>query len=236
MKTEVIQDTSHDSQPRKHRNIVVRWLKFNAVGAVGIGVQLAVLLALKSRFHLSYLLATALAVEAAVLHNFLWHERYTWADRVRPSWRVSLPRLLRFNLTTGAVSIAGNLLLMKAMVDLGHLNYLIANGIAIMVCSLLNFLVSERWVFPLGSRMTCKARRAHGRRHLAVPKQTGTTGILLVVSVLACHEGSGQVQSPKNLTEERTAALAIKGCGAVDGNTAIVVAVYLSSWDAWKQA
>jgi putative flippase GtrA len=125
----------------------LRWLKFNAVGALGIGVQLAVLLGLESGLHLSYLLATALAVEAAVIHNFLWHERYTWVDRVQPSWRKSLPRLLRFNLTTGAVSIAGNLALMKMLVGLGHMNYLVANGVAIAVCSLVNFLVSEEWVF-----------------------------------------------------------------------------------------
>jgi putative flippase GtrA len=122
-------------------------LKFNAVGALGIGVQLAVLFALKSGLQLGYLPATMLAVEAAVVHNFLWHERYTWADRVQPSWRKSLPRLLRFNLTAGGVSILGNLALMKVIVDLGHVNYLIANGIAILVCSLANFLMSEQWVF-----------------------------------------------------------------------------------------
>jgi len=125
----------------------LRWLKFNAVGALGVGVQLGVLLTLKSGFHLSYPFATALAVEAAVVHNFLWHERYTWADRVQPSWRKSVPRLLRFNLTTGAVSIIGNLVLMKLMVGFGHMNYLVANGVAIVLCSLANFLVSEQWVF-----------------------------------------------------------------------------------------
>jgi putative flippase GtrA len=129
-----------------------RWFKFNAVGALGIAVQLAVLFSLKTGFHLNYLLATALAVEAAVLHNFLWHERYTWADRVQPSWRKSLPRLLRFNLTTGAVSILGNLALMKLMVDLVHLNFLMANAVAIVVCSLVNFMVSDRVVFALVRR------------------------------------------------------------------------------------
>jgi putative flippase GtrA len=129
------------------RRTVLRWLKFNAVGALGIGVQLAVLLALKSGFHLSYLPATALAVEAAILHNFFWHERYTWADQVQRSWQRSLPRFLRFNLTTGGVSIVGNLALMKLMVGMGHMNYLVANGIAIALCSLANFLVSDRWVF-----------------------------------------------------------------------------------------
>jgi putative flippase GtrA len=127
--------------------MTLRWVKFNAVGALGVGVQLAVLLTLKSGFHLSYLFATALAVEAAVVHNFVWHERYTWADRVQPSWQKSVPRLLRFNLTTGGVSIIGNLALMKLMVDFGHVNYLVANGVAIVLCSLANFLVSEQWVF-----------------------------------------------------------------------------------------
>lgn len=129
------------------RGTGLRWLKFNLIGGLGIAVQFAVLLGLKSGIHLNYLLATALAVEMAVVHNFLWHERYTWADRVQPSWKRSLPRLLRFNLATGGVSIAGNLALMKLMVDLGHVNYLIANGIAIALCSLMNFLVSEEWIF-----------------------------------------------------------------------------------------
>ena len=39
------------------------------------------------------------------------------------------------------------LALMKVMVGLGHMNYLLANAIAIIVCSLANFLVSEQWVF-----------------------------------------------------------------------------------------
>ena len=62
-------------------------------------------------------------------------------------WRDSLPRLLRFNLTNGAVSIAGNLGLMKLMVDMGHMNYLVANAIAIALCSLVNFIVSNEYVF-----------------------------------------------------------------------------------------
>jgi putative flippase GtrA len=97
--------------------------------------------------HFDYLLATAIAVEAAVVHNFVWHEQFTWADRVQPSWRRSSTRLVRFNLTNGAVSILGNLALMKVMVGFGQMNYLLANAIAITLCSAANFLVSEEWVF-----------------------------------------------------------------------------------------
>jgi putative flippase GtrA len=126
---------------------LVRWCKFNLVGGMGIVVQFTALFFLKSVLHFDYLLATAIAVEAAVVHNFVWHEQFTWADRVQRSWSRSLRRLLRFNLTNGAVSILGNLALMKVMVGFGHMNYLLANGIAIVLCSVANFLVSEEWVF-----------------------------------------------------------------------------------------
>ena len=124
-----------------------RWVKFNFVGGIGIGVQLAALALLRSGFHLDYLVATALAVEAAVIHNFLWHERFTWRDR--PSAHVwhSLVRLARFNLTNGAVSILGNVALMRVLVGGLRMNYLIANLVAVTVCSVANFLMSDRWVF-----------------------------------------------------------------------------------------
>ncbi len=133
-------------------SIMVRWCKFNFVGGIGVVVQFGALLLLKSVLHLNYLAATAIAVEFAVVHNFVWHERFTWVertkrDRVRAWWPRSLPRLLRFNLTNGAVSIVGNLAVMKVMVGLGQMNYLLANAIAITLCSLVNFVVSETWVF-----------------------------------------------------------------------------------------
>ena len=57
-----------------------RWCVFNGIGLAGAAVQLAVLwMLLAARVH--YLPATLLAVEAALLHNFLWHERWTWSDR-----------------------------------------------------------------------------------------------------------------------------------------------------------
>jgi putative flippase GtrA len=131
---------------------LLRWCKFNLVGAVGIAVQFAGLFVLKTPLHFNYLAATAIAVEATVVHNFVWHEQFTWADRTRSQRANSAPkksllRLARFNLTTGGVSIVGNLALMKLMVGVGHMNYLLANGIAIVLCSLANFLVSETWVF-----------------------------------------------------------------------------------------
>jgi putative flippase GtrA len=179
-------ESATEASPKREHLIasstLVRWSKFNFVGGIGIAVQFAALFLLKTVFHLDYLVATALAVEAAVLHNFVWHERFTWADRTKldrikpdrirpdrikpertkpdrvtsdramregtqPCGRCSLARLVRFHLGNGAVSILGNLVLMKLLVGQGHMNYLVANAIAIALCSLANFLVSDEWVF-----------------------------------------------------------------------------------------
>lgn len=122
----------------------IHWLKFNAVGGMGIGVQLIALSTLKSGLHIDYLMATALAVEAAVVHNFVWHERFTWAERGAEN--VAL-RFLKFNLTAGAFSILGNLVMMAIFVDLAGMDYLLANLVTIAVCSSCNFVVSDRFVF-----------------------------------------------------------------------------------------
>ncbi|MGB6386735.1 MAG: GtrA family protein [Terriglobales bacterium] len=135
------------SEPSEARQSFFRWLKFNVVGAIGIVVQLAALAVFRSWLKLDYLLATGLAVEIAVIHNFLWHERYTWSDRPVARPLQSLVRLAKFNASNGAVSIVGNLLLMRLLVGGLKLNYVASNLIAIIVCSLVNFLLGDRFVF-----------------------------------------------------------------------------------------
>jgi putative flippase GtrA len=126
------------------RSRVVRWLKFNLVGAIGIVVQLAVLAFLKSVLGANYLLATALAVEVTIIHNFAWHERFTWAERATNS---RFARFVSFNLSNGAISLFGNLAVMRLLTGLLGANYFVANMAGIAVCSFLNFAVSDQFVF-----------------------------------------------------------------------------------------
>lgn len=125
-----------------------RFVRFNAVGLLGILVQLGFLGALTGAFGMQYLAATALAVEAAVLHNFLWHERWTWRDRTRGACvRETLVRLLRFNASTGLVSILANVFLMRLLAGWLGLHCLPANMLALALCTLANFAASEWFTF-----------------------------------------------------------------------------------------
>lgn len=125
---------------------MIRWLKFNAVGIAGAALQLA-LLWLLTRAGMHYLLATVIAVEAAILHNFYWHVRWTWKDRH--------PSLLRFHLANGLASILSNLALMKIFTGQLNVPPVPANLAAIGITSVLNFFLGDRWVFlPGGSSRT----------------------------------------------------------------------------------
>jgi putative flippase GtrA len=127
--------------------LALRWFKFNVVGGLGVAIQMGCLALLYKGLHLNYLVATALAVEAAVLHNFAWHERFTWKDRKHAGARDRWMRLLRFHAGNGLVSIAGNVVLMGLLVGRLHIHYLVANGISIAICSFINFALSEWFVF-----------------------------------------------------------------------------------------
>lgn len=61
-----------------------RMAKFSLVGAMGIFVQLGVLYFLTT-IRTNYLVATIVAVEAAIVHNFIWHRSFTWPDRLGSS-------------------------------------------------------------------------------------------------------------------------------------------------------
>ncbi|MFZ0661913.1 MAG: GtrA family protein [Acidobacteriaceae bacterium] len=125
-------------------NLVIRWCKFNLVGAMGMAVQLAALAVFNRWMGGHYLYATAAAIELTLLHNFAWHLNYTWADRSDGSL---LGRLVRFHLSNGLVSMLGNLALMPVLIEEARMPLLAANGIAILCCSLANFCLGNQWAF-----------------------------------------------------------------------------------------
>jgi putative flippase GtrA len=126
-------------------NGLVRWFKFNLVGAIGMGLQLATLAALNRLRAGHYLMATAAALEVTLVHNFVLHVHYTWRDRRDDSaWMV---QLIRFHVSNGLVSAAGNLGLMRMLVGEAHFPVLAANVIAILCCSIANFFIGHEWVF-----------------------------------------------------------------------------------------
>ena len=116
---------------------------FALVGAVGFAVQLGVLHLLVSA-GLPVAPSTALAVAAAVGHNYLWHRGWTWRDRQH----VGSPNatFLRFAGLNGLVSLVGNIVITSVLAASG-VPVLAANVVAVVACSVANFVVADRLVF-----------------------------------------------------------------------------------------
>ena len=122
---------------------MTRFVKFNAVGVLGVAVQLGTLWLLTDVAAVHYLIATPVAVMLAVVHNFVWHRLWTWKDRdVDVSCACA-----RFLLANGFVSLAGNLGVMTALVSGAHVQPLAANAVAIVTSGLLNFWLGDAVVF-----------------------------------------------------------------------------------------
>lgn len=126
----------------------MHWIKFNVVGVAGFALQSAALFVLThTGYSISYLAATAVAVELAVLNNFIWHQRWTWSDRPTATRKETWQRLAKFNVTTGLVSLTGNLVLMSLLVGRFRLPISGANVITVIACSLLSFFLADRFAF-----------------------------------------------------------------------------------------
>jgi len=122
-----------------------RYLRFNVVGIGGFVVQLSALALLVHVAGMWYVMASALAVEAAVLHNFVLHERWTWRDR--PRHGSVFDRLVQFHAANGLASIAGHLVGMPLLVEAAGLPPLGANVALVVLLSVVNYQLGDRIVF-----------------------------------------------------------------------------------------
>ncbi|HYX30159.1 MAG TPA: GtrA family protein [Pyrinomonadaceae bacterium] len=127
---------------------MIHFIKFNVVGIVGFALQMVTLFVLTHNpYRIGYLPATAIAVELAVINNFIWHQRWTWNDRPSHTSGETLSRLVKFNITNGAVSLVGNLIFMSFLVGRMRLPVVGANVLSVCACALLNFLLADKIAF-----------------------------------------------------------------------------------------
>lgn len=140
-------------------NPVRRFLKYNLVGALGVTVRLTVVAVLLEWGGLGYLTATALGVEAAMLHNFGWHLHWTWRERcLGITWKGAMLRLMRFQVSNAAVALVVSLVAMRLLVGELGMHYLPANLIATVAGGIINFLVANYIIFQAETPSSLEAR------------------------------------------------------------------------------
>jgi putative flippase GtrA len=117
------------------------------VAVLGFAVQVILIELLAHNLAWPMTPSTVVAVEVAVLHNFFWHERWTWRHRTTGSNR--LQRLALFHATNGLTSIAGNVAFTEILLHTSTMNSLARSGVSVALTGVLNFIAADRLVFKL---------------------------------------------------------------------------------------
>jgi dolichol-phosphate mannosyltransferase len=120
----------------------VQLVKFSAVGASGYVVNLAVYTTLVKAFGTHYILAAVLAFCVAVTNNFLWNRHWTFrATEGHMGFQAA-----RF-FTVSVLALGLNLIVLQLLVSGADVDKVVAQAIAILAATPLNFIGNKLWSF-----------------------------------------------------------------------------------------
>lgn len=117
-----------------------RAARFCLVGGTGVAVNTAVLYVLSRGLGLPLPVSSAIAVEVAIISNYMLNDRFTFAAR-----RPSLRRLAKFNITSLA-GLGVNVVIVWLLTRRG-VYFLAANLVGIAVAVVVNYTFSVAWVW-----------------------------------------------------------------------------------------
>lgn len=119
-----------------------KFIRFGLVGLSGVFVDMVLLYLLSDPSTLGWPLTRSkiIAAEFAIINNFLWNDRWTFADIAinQQGWRQRCKRFLKFNI----ICLAGlvlNVLILNLVFNFLIPNRYIANLIAIAIATIWNF-------------------------------------------------------------------------------------------------
>jgi dolichol-phosphate mannosyltransferase len=134
----------------------VQLVKFSTVGASGYVVNLAVYSTLVKAAGVHYILAAVLAFCVAVTNNFLWNRHWTFkATEGHMGFQAA-----RF-FTVSVLALGLNLIVLELLVSVAELEKILAQAIAILAATPLNFVGNKLWSF---GKPAVPRRGRRGRR------------------------------------------------------------------------
>lgn len=116
------------------------------MGTWGFVVNMSILWLLTEVGGLYYLLSSIVAVEIALINNYVLNDLWTWHDRGKPGKREYLKRMLKYHITASAAMLT-NISILWFFTELVGIYYLVSNIFGIFCGAALNFFVNDRWTF-----------------------------------------------------------------------------------------
>ena len=163
------------------------------VASLGFVVQMLMAAALLL-LGISPVLATLLAIEAAIVHNHAWHRCWAWRDRAAAKkWPLTLAQA---HAGAGGTSLVAGALTVGLLS--GRVTPLVAQLIAVALCASVNFWLTDRWIFRAGDRRVIRA--AIDDVTVGVGRHTcRAAGAILGAVALMASPASASTPSPEAL-------------------------------------
>ncbi|MBU0518750.1 GtrA family protein [bacterium] len=127
--------------------LVFRSTKFNLVAWMGMIVNSACLYLFKGILHIPIIPAGLLAIEIAIIHNFLWHRYWTWNDRNGENPKSFFKHLLIYNSMTGLVDLVANITVLWSLTTFAGVHFMISNLCGMMLGPFIKFWLNEKVIF-----------------------------------------------------------------------------------------
>jgi len=123
-----------------------RFLTFTLVGISGIVVNNTILYYAKEYLFVPIPIASLIAIQLAIFNNFIWNHRFTWTDREMKGFAAIRAGLIKFTMVSW-IAGALNWIVLLLLTHYAGLYYILANLIAILIASVLNYFLNDLWTF-----------------------------------------------------------------------------------------
>lgn len=121
----------------------LRLIKFSIIGVIGAGINTGFLWVLTDFVGLFYLFSSPIAIEIAIIMQFLMNDRWTFKERKTKNIRQFSKRLLKSNIwRSGGLTL--NIGILYFLTDYIGLYYLISNIFGIICAFMLNYALESR--------------------------------------------------------------------------------------------
>jgi len=138
---------AHSLRSRLPLDRIGRFIRFGVVGASGVVVNQGLLMLIHGSLGWPLLLSSIIAIEAAILNNFLWSSTWIWRFDYDHSLRLILQKLAQYQAATLFTSMVVNASVLASLVYGLDFDYRLANLAGIAAGMGVNFLAGEFWVF-----------------------------------------------------------------------------------------
>jgi len=126
-----------------------RMIKFSIVGVIGAGINTGFLWILTDLAGLYYLFSSVVAIEIAIMMQFMMNDRWTFRDRKTTDAGQFIKRIFKSNLwRSGGLAVnVGVLYLFTAYIGV---YYLLSNIFGIICAFSLNYILESRLTWGIG--------------------------------------------------------------------------------------